>query len=1852
MEGHQLGRLIKQGPKSGSSRTKRVAMVQSNLGFPADNVDELLGFLSESRWEQQSNLEYSPCKLKLDSIKCKSTSSAIASDLILKQRNLNSRAEMPLHYPQGTGGSKTPKKPYQDNVRNASCIRVRQNAGRQRLEGFTSAARFCESDAGTYRFHNQASVPRTSRKHVLQEVDQEPAFQKSGVQVQRNLQSRKALERSQPSHISDATLCSSFYKSSSQKEPHGGGGGINDLQFPLTLDDLAPICHLSTEERSTTLQAIIESSWTSASLHRSMMDFRDQDYQPESECAGPQSSGSFRVFPSCQTTSSLLDPGAIRNTWQSENNESYTAQISCSVVHHLGEGEGHYPASKLATSLGRGMCVKRDACITEPLHPHSRFVNFDQSFPSDSESCAERFNFPDSTVAVSLVASIEPLQSQKKCIINPHGRNAERYFDNDPGVIDLLAAQGASRSENTVFPKGPQSFNTTAPDACLRRHADSLPSSSLIQHHRVTMEELRGTKLSLDPDIFNCRSAMENSDLCNIKRSNEIEKLNTDICEESQLKGQLRPERETRDKIQSSAAGKDPERQSRNDRRVVVEQDQRASGSSLISSQAFEESYGFSRDDNGAERRSEGGMERSVGSVAQEPLKSSDPSVIHCLDPVERTEESLMKVHRHRLLAKCFNAWNSFVRLKNAAGRLVHEGQVLHKGLVALNWAVAVRHMQADTIAARRKTRMLSQVFKQWKAAFAHRQKLVESTCDCDLGLEALRRRLIQPSDQLVLRTAYCVWRRQVTGSRIHRAAQIHYNLTLLWRHWLVWRQLRIRRNAQRQQTLALVYMESSLKRKAFTVWTAMMYKNCLAHSHYRSHTLSTVFRVWRVQLLYVQAERSKQDRLSREFQNTTLLKQSFQHWRIKLAVHHMQLRRQQRITRITAHRWLQTVQQRKLEDLRLRANQLQNRMRLAAAFRTWCELKAAAETEQAGEEEGRHLLGKKKMQVVFTTWHLCCQERQRLQPLRLQIQRRQLSGCFEAWRRLVLQKSLSRSRVDELQRQTVRQCFQHWRRLLQLHWQHKTFLTRVLEDRRQRARETWKECEKNQDDCWAVGLHQRRACRGVDELSEDLVLQRALLKWKGECCKLQLASSFFRAREKHRLRQILSGWHRWAEQSLEGKVQRFGARLEQDLSRTVALPFIEESSISSGFHSNSPVCLSLDVSCSSAEQADQEVSYERTDLKACRIVSRGDVMKREPQVDLSERSLEQEECEPPLRTSSPLHSPQHGMEIADGLNQAVDVCSFSQSEQSAMTLYHSRHQRLKGLCHCAVVRMMHPSLSVSFYQWMEYVVMRQAERLLIGDFKERKNQSVMIWAFETWNEKKRSIVKARKHQDTVLQVHVIAVWKSFVSAQRSKEGLLKQATRFRNFHLLNMSFRTWEEQKKNLKVIRLRASELYRTERMGDWLQRKLERRRVQQGFALWAAQAWQAHNVKLYHRNAQLTRVLVAWREVTRAALLHKDKVVLFQTHTERRLLASCFTQWITNLQIAQQRQIALERSIIKQQNVQRATVMQRWKLATRGSQAHRIHNTALLKQAFDQWKEAAEAARIAEQRSREKEKRRLKLFYSSWSIWVKENKEQRLKSEVWRFHWQKRRMHHAFHQWITAQNNQAEADTLYQTHLLQRPFLKWMTVVQEQKQFSIVAVRRIGTLQVKAAFNTWRSRLEMHQALDSHLQKARQRTLRTAVRSWHHQVLSSQCRTRYLCKKYYCRWTQVVSLGTQRDSEGVLHTRTEEKCRRELGEKYLKKWRCAVLLKRFQRTQRSQRTERTWDQWRSLTGAVQFINNMCERRPLEKAWMRWRKRRIQAKVSQAFSAQQHRALLSEVFTAWRQVALSQKEDRGRVT
>ncbi|MGH0146180.1 UNVERIFIED_CONTAM: hypothetical protein FKN15_041070 [Acipenser sinensis] len=62
--------------------------------------------------------------------------------------------------------------------------------------------------------------------------------------------------------------------------------------------------------------------------------------------------------------------------------------------------------------------------------------------------------------------------------------------------------------------------------------------------------------------------------------------------------------------------------------------------------------------------------------------------------------------------------------------------------------------------------------------------------------------------------------------------------------------------------------------------------------------------------------------------------------------------------------------------------------------------------------------------------------------------------------------------------------------------------------------------------------------------------------------------------------------------------------------------------------------------------------------------------------------------------------------------------------------------------------------------------------------------------------------------------------------------------------------------------------------------------------------------------------------------------------------------------------------------------------------------------------------------------------------------------------------------------------------------------------------------------------------------------------------------------------------------------------------------------------------QRARQEWKQYRNLASSGYSHSEIpeCERRLLEKAWMRWRKRRIQAKVSQAFSAQQHMALLSE--------------------
>ncbi|XP_066547279.1 uncharacterized protein LOC136713933 isoform X2 [Amia ocellicauda] len=405
-----------------------------------------------------------------------------------------------------------------------------------------------------------------------------------------------------------------------------------------------------------------------------------------------------------------------------------------------------------------------------------------------------------------------------------------------------------------------------------------------------------------------------------------------------------------------------------------------------------------------------------------------------------------------------------------------------------------------------------------------------------------------------------------------------------------------------------------------------------------------------------------------------------------------------------------------------------------------------------------------------------------------------------------------------------------------------------------------------------------------------------------------------------------------------------------------------------------------------------------------------------------------------------------------------------------------------------------------------------------------------------------------------------------------------------------------------------------------------------------------------KGFWARGQCRRMLRAWHDVTLATQMHREQVVSFLTNTRQGIVALCFAQWRSQLWQVQQRYRTLELRLSDQQKSLKATVMHSWILATRGRQVLKLHHRAELKQWFNQWKGRTESSKLAEQFFTEKESRRLRLVLVYWLSWVKETKERQLRSEAVSMCVRHRTVSHVFHVWVRAKRRQAEALRLNCIHLLHRAFLGWQIAVQGHRRFSADVNRKLCTLRMQAAFNTWRKQLESLQTLqiqaEQTTQKQEQRVLRSALRTWRHKVQSLKYRTAYLSKKYCSRWIQVV-FTNHTNKTTLKRTQAEDLYKTRLCGTFLRKWRNVALLQRFHRSRHRRSTKLLWDRWKNHAAATLFTRNMYERRLLEKAWITWRKRRIQTRVSMAFAVQQDRVLVRVVFSAWREHLRRLKED-----
>ncbi|XP_064253055.1 uncharacterized protein C1orf167 homolog isoform X2 [Passer domesticus] len=106
--------------------------------------------------------------------------------------------------------------------------------------------------------------------------------------------------------------------------------------------------------------------------------------------------------------------------------------------------------------------------------------------------------------------------------------------------------------------------------------------------------------------------------------------------------------------------------------------------------------------------------------------------------------------------------------------------------------------------------------------------------------------------------------------------------------------------------------------------------------------------------------------------------------------------------------------------------------------------------------------------------------------------------------------------------------------------------------------------------------------------------------------------------------------------------------------------------------------------------------------------------------------------------------------------------------------------------------------------------------------------------------------------------------------------------------------------------------------------------------------------------------------------------------------------------------------------------------------------------------------------------------------------------------------------------------------------------------------------------------------------------------------------------------------------RIQENAAEVDLEERAKKWLGRKYLKRWHHTVVRRRCH-------------QWRESSKVVRLAQVLDQQRLIEKAWRVWRQRYLQSCVVQNLLEEEARSLLSQAFRRWWQLTAFQCKDKG---
>ncbi|XP_009302539.1 uncharacterized protein [Danio rerio] len=1032
----------------------------------------------------------------------------------------------------------------------------------------------------------------------------------------------------------------------------------------------------------------------------------------------------------------------------------------------------------------------------------------------------------------------------------------------------------------------------------------------------------------------------------------------------------------------------------------------------------------------------------------------------------KKIEERCDDLCRLHLQLRCLRMWCKRLRLLSQA--CCHDRRrILNKALYVLRLSVKMRWAQTDAVDRRRSAFLLSQSFYQWKNHYDCRHFHSERKTD------DLRKRLIQPSRPLLVMSTCSTW----WSRHMLRTAMIHNHLSVLYKHWLLWRQRCLKRITMRQQEKwACLWWDRRLQSKALTLWITSWKRDELATHQYSTHLLALAWTKWKFR-----TSQKKLEKLMQSIQMSNLL-YFFHHWQKRAESCKRERENQFVLTRRTLHSWHCYVHETKLTRLSLRASWELSRRMLAETFRKWRHVAVRMQDTRRFLEKVRHLQDKGRMQTAFTMWCQSTRKREELRKLQESLLRAQLSRCLSAWRAVVQRRASLQRYYHHRETQTLKTSFQQWRLSLQLHGLLKDFHIHRFHTR-----------HTNTDKPLITGrmmdVFKRKAYTSAEDLSAMFLLHNTLHKWAEILQKQQLAKL---AEERVIQKTVLLEWYRHTQADFSDKVLLFKAKLAPRPPSSTGLS-----------------CCDSQMSCIEPQALLLKALGRMMHPELClafskwrSVVCANRDMRRQADLCLNSRRCEE----------------MAGVFRAWRAHTLMNGRAFHHWERSV--LFHffilwkgmvQQRCRTHMLEQNAVFTHDINLLRRCFSTWTRLAVGSHCEQLkcVLQQMERRTDTHRLNLSFSTWVMRVNQQKTSRGFYIHTLQSRCFSQW---LHEFRHRSELLCLSRELEEVGIQRLQWRTfclWQLKLTRVQTHMQHISSLWKNTRhlrlhLRVWRQRVIQRKKARVAVHLWKQHISQARrqrditremkNLFLHWRAAfrqsvrsrdhytqtQESRVLLAWHRHTVSAQRLRYREAWFQYSSEMRLQAAVFMQWRTALISSQQRKHSMESQLICESRI-RESAFHRWKTAATERRAMKAFNNRFLHKWFNRWKHRKDLLNVADTLCLKTRRHEARLAFRTWSLWAKDCKAQRQMREAVSLWLDGRAVSRTFHHWLRVYQQYQKASRHRQMQLSHRAldkgvhgliYLYWSSW-KNQTEASLLYTQRFQHCVLQKSWLTWRKR-----------------------------------------------------------------------------------------------------------------------------------------------------------------------------------